>query len=320
MRRFRSFWAVFVLVFLALFIGLTSYFYYKRPISSAVSFHFPSNSTGSFLLNATVSYDDERASGTSQRGQWTLEATLRWQSTLFGKGCRCRLFFDSFSLKDEEKRLVMAYERLDDNRSHHYHCDPRFSSKERLAIFNAFAVDISDSSVDMDDSFFQQWTDLFLLPEGKIGELQFSSRLRSILLNAIGTLKLAPVLIALVNNPQDLPALFSSSSDGLEWITQGNLPHALLWKHRLVEKTEQAWTIETTSVKPKEANNLWANRARPSKTQEGSSQWHLRWTYEPEKGCLQHLEGSWSLSSERQILSSADHLHCHAQWTVTHRD
>lgn len=270
---------------------------------------FPSDRDLLVRIDTEISYDDHPSMGKSTQQQLRLEAIARGRPTVTTTAARYRVLFDSFRLYNADNWLILGFERLEDQ-SYHYSTDQRFSPEQRQANYAAFQVDWESQDSGDDRSLLQLPINIVLHPDGRIQEICFEPAMRRHLLDALQTLRIAPAIRELLNQPSEAPALFANKK-AQEWSTEGQWLQPMVLEHRVTEASDKRLVVESKSeVTTINQGNTWI---RVLEKKVDHNELDLKWTFDPENESLDALDFQWKLALSNKLLNVPDRIQLQAK-------
>lgn len=307
--------------------------YYTLPLlqPQPLSLNLSPSHALSLEFSADIHYSDQaNAAESSQGGKWTLHMRLlaaprihlgeHWEN-----GVIYRLRVDDFELKDSSDRLVISFTRKDQGNEEEggalYRSDSRWTAEERAEIFRTILLDLTHHDREQDESLFQQWAELLLYPEGRLGELSFSPRLRSFLLNETSNLRLAPLIHSFIQAPESLPPLFPQTLSipqsfqkfpPEQWVTDGSRTgsSSTIWRHQIIEKGAPSTPFYLVKTLPSPMDEGSLSQPEPR------GNWQFTWNYDLVNKIVTEIKGEWSYSQTERLLGVPSRIHCQLNWQL----
>ena len=244
---------------------------------------------------------------------YRISGTIRSTPRALHSGISYHCLFDSLKIADASDRTIIAFSRSIDN-TYTYRTDMQWSDEERLNIFNAFAIDISNTASSDDMSLLQQPYDIFIGKDGRITEFSFPLILRSALSSSIRNSRASIILEELFDRPYTLPPIFPLKLSNRSWKTSGTFIEPITFTNTIEEdkSNDNIITIHTVASRRQDASPSLSstNSGLLAMYEEKISRhtWDAVWTYDLASQTIQSMKISFAMTISSEFPRKATPL------------
>lgn len=264
------------------------------------NFSFPSDQEIVIDFSTHLTLSEDMIKKEPLKKTYFIEGTLVGIPRPFKGAINYKFTCKSFSIRNEKKHLIIAFEANKEEQRYLYRTDPVWSEEQRLAIFKAFSIDLENTLSSNDNSVFRQTFSLHINNKGEIREIALPSMLRNHInsaLNSLSTPYLSKVFFA---NSHTLPALFPPKGKSQEdsWTTKNS---SLTFTHKIT-KTDKHIISVTTQI-----------QTNPKEDRENSRSFQsagkLLWTYDKNSKKLLNMHCSLDSTSFTNFFGNTSGSH-----------